>query len=267
MAMAERVIADKLCTNIFVRCYLPDSALARNAIQDVLIRLSRGSPRGEAIFRLRLLSAFTPDEEELRRREILESTLSDIVKLLDPLLFGPNAQEGFRSELGRLLRDGLNLWTPVQRSATAAEVDNDPIEDWGEYKDYDTAMTLTTDQAVHVPAQSDPIMSLFPRVSIGSDSICRGCALWSTQNTVVAANVEYNQLSRASAHGRAGIIRRGTEKRRPSLGSPSAGWGKAEDTSTSPKSPPRDLSFLGRTNGRKTARPRLGDSGGSHVGE
>jgi hypothetical protein len=268
MATAERVIADKLCTHVFVRCYLPGSDLARNAIQDVLTRLSRVSPRGEAIFRLRLLSAYTPEEGELRRKEILESTLAEIVRLLNPLLFGPNSQESFRSELSRLLRNGMNLWAPVQRSATAAEVDNDPVEDWSEHKDYETPMALTADQAFHVPAQSDPIMSLFPRVSIGSDDICKGYALWSTQATVVAANVEYNQpSSRASTYGRTGFTRRGTERRKLSLSSSSAGWGRPENMSTSPTSPSRDLSFLGRTNGRRMASQRLGESGGSHIGE
>jgi hypothetical protein len=64
----------------------------------------------------------------------------------------------------------------------SARVDNDPEQDWGKYRDYDTAMGPNMDQAAHVP--SNPIEPLFPQVSIGDDVVCQGYALWSDQNTV-----------------------------------------------------------------------------------
>ncbi|KAI9777387.1 MAG: hypothetical protein M1839_008900 [Geoglossum umbratile] len=64
MAVAEKVIANKLCADIFQQYYLPESPTAREAIDNELDRLYIDSPRGEAIFRRRLLSAYNPEDEE-----------------------------------------------------------------------------------------------------------------------------------------------------------------------------------------------------------
>jgi hypothetical protein len=89
----------------------------------------------------------------------------------------------------------MKLGRPVQRSAIKRMVENDPEVDWSEYREYDTAVVLTAEQASNVPAESDAIISLFPRMLIGDDVICPGYALWSSQNMIIAANIEYSQPS------------------------------------------------------------------------
>ncbi|KAI9854999.1 MAG: hypothetical protein M1813_000606, partial [Trichoglossum hirsutum] len=73
--------------------------------------------------------------------------------------------------LGQLLGEAVKL-RPVQRSVIKRVVENNPEPDWSEYKECDTA--VTAEQAPNVPAESDAIMSRFPRVFIGGIVICRG---------------------------------------------------------------------------------------------
>jgi hypothetical protein len=90
-AVAEKIIANKLCVNIFQQYYLPESPAAREAMDDVLERLYTDNPRGEAIFRRRLLSAYKPEDEEHQVAKVVESTQAEVVGFLDPLLVGLNA--------------------------------------------------------------------------------------------------------------------------------------------------------------------------------
>ncbi|KAI9858939.1 MAG: hypothetical protein M1813_007241 [Trichoglossum hirsutum] len=256
-AVAEKVIANKLYTDIFQQYYLPESPAARGAMDDVLDRLYMETPRGEAIFRRRLLSAYHPQEEEHQVMNVMESTLAEVVGILDPLLFSPDVRERFQSELGQLLVEAVNLWRPIQRSAMKGVVENDPEADWSEYKEYDTAVGLTAEQASNVPAESDAIMSLFPRVFIGADVICPGYALWSSQNTIVAANIEYSQsTSRNSVHGRVGssirggITRRGSDRRKLSLSGGGIG-----NLQTPPGSPLGNQSFSDHVRSRSLTIP------------
>jgi hypothetical protein len=234
MAAAEKVIACKLCSNIFQQYYLSGSGFARQAIDDVLKRLSNTSPHEEAIFRLRLLSAYKQEEQQ-HVTSVMAFTISEVVGILGPLL-ALNSRDGFQGEFDKLLQEAVKLWRPVQRSATSAVVDNDLEPDWGKHKDYDTAMGSNADQVVQVP--SNPIEPLFPRVSIGDDILCQGYALWSGQNTVVAAGIEYSQLkSPSSMHtrtgsGRVGLTKQGNDRRLSSSGSVSSRPG---DTPASPR--------------------------------
>ncbi|KAI9769838.1 MAG: hypothetical protein M1840_003832 [Geoglossum simile] len=239
-AVAEKIIANKLCINIFQQYYLPESPATREAMDDVLERLYTDNPRGEAIFRRRLLSAYKPEEEEYQVAKVMESTQAEVVGLLDPLLFGLNARESFRSEL-----------------------ENDPEPDWSEYKEYDTAVGLTAEQSLNIPAQSDAIMSLFPQVSMDDKVICPGYALWSSQNTVVAANIEYSQSNlRNSAYGRTGsirggTIRRGSDRRKPSLSGSSTVGGRMGDIPTPLGSPSGNQSFSEHAHSRSMTIPGL----------
>lgn len=250
MAAAEKVIACKLCSNVFQQYYLPDSVSARQAMDVVLGLLSQSSPREEAIFRLRLLSAYKHEQQE-HIRSVAASTLSDVIGILSPLLL-PKSINGFQSEFGVLLQEAFKLWAPVQRSAISAVVEDDLEQDWGKHKDYDTAMGLNADQVVRVP--SNPIELLFPRVSIGDDVVCQGYALWSGQDTVVAAGMEYSQLKSPNpthtrtSSGRGGTMRRSNDRRRPSSsGSVSSRPGD------SPTSPRNQQSFVDHINSRNMA--------------
>ncbi|KAH8812670.1 hypothetical protein F5884DRAFT_314917 [Xylogone sp. PMI_703] len=188
MAVAEKVMAEKLCEHIFVPFYLPAD---RIVLEEALNNLYEDSPREEAIFRMRLLSAFKPLEQQRRIETIVQSTLAEIVTLLEPLLFTPEMKDEFQSNLERLLYQAVQLWRFVQRSPQRATIENAPSQDWDSFKDYDTAIALQPDEAKHIPEQTEAILALFPQVSIGEELICPGYALWTAQSTVVASDIEY----------------------------------------------------------------------------
>jgi hypothetical protein len=218
MATVEKIIACKLCAHVFQQYYLPTSISARQAMDDVMDRLFEDNPHEEAIFRLRLLSAYKRDEHR-HLTGVVASVVSEVVDILGRLIV-PDSQNIFRLEFEKLLQEAIKLWGPVQRSAVRAFVDNDPEEDWTKYGDYDTPLGPNTDQAVSVP--SDPIQPLFPQVSIGDNVVCQGYALWSDQNAVIAAGVEYSQMRHPNKthartnSGNGGVIGRSNDRRRPS---------------------------------------------------
>jgi len=271
MATAEKIIASKVHTNIFQQYYLPESSAVREGIDEVLDKLYEANHRGEAIFRLRLLSAYKPEEEQRHVTSTVKTTVEEVVNILGPLLFTQNAREGFQSGLSELLQEAAKLWRHVQRNEERGFAEIEQNQEWDIYEDYDTAMRLSAEQEALIPDPPDAIMPLFPQVSIGDDVVFQGCALWSSQSTVVAANMEYNQSnSRNPAHARAGssirggIIRRGSDRRKLSLSG-----GRAEDMPTSPRTPSGNYSFLDHAQNRKLSLPgaRLGELGGSPGGK
>jgi hypothetical protein len=257
MATAEKVISCKLCSNIFKQYYLPENTFARQAMDEVLESLLEGSPRDEAIFRVRLLSAYK-GEQQKHLTNVVADTISEVVAILGPLL-APDSRDGFQSEFRRLLQEAVKLWGPLQRSAMRARVDDNVEKDWDweKYKDYDTAKGPNADQAAH--GLSYPLEPLFPRVSIGDDVICPGYALWSGQNVLVAAGIEYSQLKSSNpshtrtGSSRGGLARQGTgsdRRRQGSSGSASAG-GRPGDSPTSP----RTQSFADHASSRNMTSP------------
>ncbi|RFU28229.1 hypothetical protein B7463_g8102, partial [Scytalidium lignicola] len=263
MAVAEKVMAEKICDNIFVQFYLPAD---RKVMEEAMDNLYEDSPRDEAIFRMRLLSAFKPQEQQRQIESIIRFTITEIVSLLEPLLFTPDAKDRFQSRLEQLLWQAVKLWRSVQKSPQRAYVENMPDQDWDSYRDYDTAIELKPDQAVHVPDQTDTILSLFPQVSIGEEIICPGYALWSGQATVVAADIEYLQSaprnltnSRTSSF-RGGPSRWDTSRRKSSInGTMNTGNGP-EDPSMSPKAGIGSQTYLDHAISRRISLSRtMGD--------
>ncbi|KAL5349554.1 hypothetical protein ACLOAV_005849 [Pseudogymnoascus australis] len=200
MAAAEKIIAQKLCTNIFRQYYLPETLADRQAMDSVLERLFGVNSRDEAVFRLQLLAAYK-SEENRHVTSVVKSTIQEVVAVLG-LLISPDLQGDFQSKLGKLLQEAVKLWSPVQRSAVRACVDNEPEQDWDSFKDYDGLVDSTPDQMKQVLIAPNPIDSLFPRISIGDDIICQGYALWSSQNMVIAAGLDLG-TSKAYASAKA----------------------------------------------------------------
>ncbi|KFY67382.1 hypothetical protein V496_01573 [Pseudogymnoascus sp. VKM F-4515 (FW-2607)] len=256
MAAAEKIVAQKLCTNIFRQYYLPETLADRQAMDSVLERLLQANSRDEAIFRLRLLSAYK-SEENTHVTSVVKSTIQEVVTVLGPLI-SPDLQGDFQSKLGKLLQEAVKLWSPVQRSAVRAYVDNEPEHGWDSFKDYDGLMDSTSDQMKQAQIPQNPIDSLFPRISIGDNIICQGYALWSSQNMVVAAGLEYSLAkSPILAHGRlsssrAAVARQGSDRRRLSSSTSSAigdGW---TDTPAPPVAQRGHHSFSDHVTSRKT---------------
>jgi hypothetical protein len=252
MAMAEKIISKIYDSHIFRQYYLPES----DEVGKILNQLYKENPRKEAIFRLLLLGAIKPEAEQSRVTIIVKSATDKVVDLLGPLLFAPNAERDFRSEFEELLQDAVDLWRHVQRSPKRGLVKNKQDSSWGCYEDHDTALQLLPDQEVHVPDEPGAIMSLFPRVVVDNSRVCLGYALWSNQNTVVAADLELK--SRNSMNGMAGNSTGGIQRRRTRRFS-----GSGEDTPQSPRSPLGNLPALRHTQNRSISLPRRGEHNGT----
>ncbi|CZR52766.1 uncharacterized protein PAC_02643 [Phialocephala subalpina] len=252
MAMAEKIISKIYDSHIFRQYYLPES----DEVGKILNQLYKENPRKEAIFRLILLGAIKPEAEESRVTSIVKSATDKVVDLLGPLFFAPNAEREFRSEFEELLQDAVDLWRHVQRSPKRGLVKNKQDSSWGCYEDHDTALQLLPDQEVHVPDEPSAIMSLFPRVVVDNSRVCLGYALWSNQNTVVAADLELK--SRNSMNGMAGNSTGGIQRRRTRRFS-----GSGEDTPQSPRSPLGNLPALRHTQNRSISLPRRGEHNGT----
>ncbi|KAF8851520.1 hypothetical protein BDZ45DRAFT_679085, partial [Acephala macrosclerotiorum] len=238
MATAERIIADRLYTDIFRQYYLPHSTPARELIDDITKRLHKKNSYKEAVFRLQLLAAYELDEE-IFIASLIKITTGEVIKILDPLLCASGVREDFHCALMKLFEEAVSLWRVVQRSSSKAWVTNDPDsshynntqDDWEQNEEYDTAVGLTSEQMSLKPDEEEPLIPLFPQVSMGGVVVCSGCALWSDQNAVVAASIEFSQTSaRSTLQGR--MLRR-DDRRRLSSG---AQW-RVDDISKPPLSP------------------------------
>ncbi|OBT40501.1 hypothetical protein VE00_07872 [Pseudogymnoascus sp. WSF 3629] len=110
MAAAEKIIAQKLCTNIFRQYYLPETLADRQAMDSVLERLLRVNSRDEAIFRLQLLSAYK-NEENRHITSIVKSTIQEVVTVLGPLI-SPHLQGDFQVQTGQALAGSREALEP-----------------------------------------------------------------------------------------------------------------------------------------------------------
>jgi hypothetical protein len=270
-AAAEKIIADKICSKIFQQYYLPESAAARREIDAVLTRLYADSHRSEAIFRLRLLAAYKA-EEQSRVKMIIEAAVDDVVKLLDPLLFG--TREAFTTELEKLFREAAALWRPVQRSSergqaisVVSEPEPEQDWDWNVHDDYDNAVTIPLEDEVRIPDPPEALLCLFPQVTINSHPVCQGYALWSHQATSVLGSIEYTaSLPRSTLHTRTGafagrtFLTRQRDRRVSSMGPSAFGrrqlMGEATPTGLMPPLPVNS-SFLVRARDRRLSLPGM----------
>lgn len=252
-AAVQKIIASTLCTSIFKPYYLPEIPADRRQIDDVLERLGQSSPYEEAVFRLRLLSAYK-NEETAHIERIVRSAVAHVSKLVDPLLT-PATRKTFQSEIESLFKEAVDLWLPTRRSRTKVRVDNKPDFDWEFYEEYDTSIESDEEHKSYESIPDEPIDALFPRVYFGSTVLLEGYALWSCQKTVIAANIEQSKnrsqpirrRTNSSNHGGTGPD--DNRGRRPDLGNTTTPAGRQRDSRTSPKSPV--MSFSDHANSRK----------------
>jgi len=186
---------------------------------------------------------------------VVKFATADVLKVLDPLLYALGTREEFQTALSKLFEEAVKLWKTVQRSAKKASVTNNPeymhhnddqMSSWDLNEEYDTAVGLTNEQMSHIPDQPEPIMPLFPQVCIGKDMIYPGCALWSDQNTVVAACIEFEQTNMRTALQGRWVARKIGDRRRLS---------RSEEPSKPPLSPSAAYnSILERADSRSGGR-------------
>jgi hypothetical protein len=243
------MIAEKLCSRIFQQYYLPHSIADRHAIDEVLKRCYEDNPYKEALFRSQLLSAYQSDEQPFVE-SLVESTTGDLTRVIAPLLFTTGGREKFTTSVSKFFHTAIRLWKLVQKSDTRGRANNDPEEtalddgqkeSWEENEEYSSAVKLSAEQRARHLHPADHVMSLFPRILIGSELVYGGCALWSDQSVVVAASEE------SFAQGPGGITRRDSNRRRLSS-SGSIGGGSVVGVSSTRSSGKQ--SFSERANSR-----------------
>jgi hypothetical protein len=254
MAAAQKIIANELFMTIFKEYYLPESTTDRKLTDDILLRLGKDNCYEEAVFRLRLLSAYKVEEAD-HIKTAVRLAVAEVTKLLDPLLTPPS-RENFQSELEKLFKEAVKLWQATQKSRTKIWADNKLDEEWELYEEHDSAIDLNEKHKAYSDVQEEvPTDALFPRVYFGSEVIFEGYALWAHQRTVVAAAVELSKNRSQPARRRTNSSNYGGTSqddrgRRPNLSSAVTAAGRQEDSPTSPRSSGR--SFSDRVNSRKT---------------
>lgn len=198
MAVAQSIISHELCASIFRSYYLPRSHAERELIDDLLQKISSTNAHRGAIFRQAVLCAYEGSEAIEHEAKIVKSISNKISKILTPLLFTSENLQSFMIELQRFLQEAVQLWKIIQRCIQQGDVDGTPNVGWNADKDYDQKASFSTGQEISA-AHSFPILSMFPRMVVGDITIHPGCAVWSGQSMVVAANSEFFQ---PKPHGR-----------------------------------------------------------------
>ena len=223
MAAASSILANKLHTNIFKPCYIPESPAAGDEIRKLLLKHCGADVEKEAICRSLLLSAYPTGDEDEAIKKLLLSTRKEVVRLLRPFVIG--SWEGFQDELDAFFADAVGLWRPAQRSKVLVVASVDDADDWpwAEVREYDDE----TSPPEPVPlSQGFIVLNLFPRIFTPSDDavLHPGHVLWSDQRTVVAAKKEFRRCEADRIQRDLSYLTGGTqgrhERRRSGYGSP-----------------------------------------------
>ena len=222
-------------------------------MDDILGRLNQRNSYEEAVFRLRLISAYKNEETGYVKR-VVESAVEDVLKLVEPLLTLP-ARKTFQSEIEKLFKEAVNLWLPIQKSRVKISIDNKPDLAWRSYDEYDTAIERNEEHEKYEPFEAEATDALFPRILYGSTVLLEGYALFSDQSTVIAASFEHSKsksqpVRRRTNSSNYGVTGQGDNSgQRTNSANAATAAGRHGDSSTSPKSSVR--SFTDHVNSRK----------------
>lgn len=234
MVAAQAIIAARLSKIIFQHLYLSRWADS-NIVNEALQRLSSDQPRKEAILSILLRTAYAVEEDHLELQAI-DSVLSEVCCLLDPLLLLQPEKEGFRKELKTLLKRAAGVWSRARRSPVKIKAigEGDDV-DWDCCEEYDNLVELTPEQSVRVP-EPRPIMILFPRICSHAlaEPLHRGYALWTDQSLVIAGRSEVQE--QAMRVGDRGRPDGDNGRRRQSIHLPSGSTGSHRRTASSASS-------------------------------
>ncbi|KAJ9142724.1 hypothetical protein NKR23_g7001 [Pleurostoma richardsiae] len=188
VAMAEAVI----CRVMTLQIFKPYYTLDRPETEKELSKIARWSPRREALLRCQL-AASTSEDDCLTLADSAADEVAGLLKI--------DRNTSFYQGLRNNFRKGLDLWRQLQRSEVrvAASLADD-ADGWDEILDkqgyYDEPATLEADQERYRSKFINTLATLFPRISLGNEIVYRGTALWSTQNTVVLADMAHNGWDR-----------------------------------------------------------------------
>ncbi|KAK3347162.1 hypothetical protein B0T25DRAFT_295904 [Lasiosphaeria hispida] len=204
-AVAEFIIGKALTDHIFVDMYFrkPDLRHAVSTMLDYLeardsyaeaedSHAQSGYLRREPMVRIQLLAEAETDNEA--RLRVINSAKRDVCDSLDHLLPSSFTRDVFHGRLEELLAQAMDLWGPLQRSKFRASAEFAVTAQLDRQDDFYTEFGGPVEGE-----QAEPIILLFPQISIANEIICSAKALWSDQAIVVAAKEE---LEKARNHGK-----------------------------------------------------------------
>lgn len=189
MAAAMHTVADRLCNNFFIPCYVPESSEAGETLNEILGKQFETSERKERITRALLLSTYTPSDFDKAIKQVVQETADEVCKLLN--LIG-GGEDSFHKEIKALFYEAANVWKEAQFSTKMVEASTREDEtDWQWETLEDFTSPVGENQTQSTVEKVDPL-NLFPCVYVPETEhiVNSGCVLWTTQYTVIAAQQE-----------------------------------------------------------------------------
>ena len=250
MAACLHVLAYRLCCDFFKPCYIPESPMFGDAIQEILARQLLTDVGKERITRALLLSTYRPEEVDAAIEQAVDATSKEVLELLSPI----GGNEAFRKDVEALFREAAGVWKEVQHSRKAVEVSmmDDFKDDW-QWSHLDD---FTVAEIKGQPGlRKFDMLNLFPRMFVPEDQhiVNPGCVLWPHQNTVFAAEQELRECIaiRRSKGGLMGNVPGGSMRRDRRLSTLSDGRHGAMGPSPTSLKTEDKAPFLGPQRGSK----------------
>ncbi|MCJ1377893.1 hypothetical protein MMC17_000989 [Xylographa soralifera] len=254
MAACLHVLARRLSYDFFKPCYIPESPMFGEGIQEILNQQLLTDVGKERVTRALLLSTYGPEEVNAAIEQAVDATSREVLELLSPI----GGNEAFRKDVEALFREAAGVWKEVQRSRKAVEVsmidDFKNVWQWSHLDDF----TVVEIKGQPGPPKFD-MLNLFPRMFIPEDQhiVNSGYVLWPHQNTAFAAEQELREcmLMKRSRGGWMGNVPGGSMRRERRLSTRSDGRNGAIGSSpVSPKTEDKGP-FLGPQRGSKQGTP------------
>lgn len=189
MAAAMHIVADRLCTNFFRPCYLPEYTDAVDPMKEILGQQYITNKQRERIMRSLMLSMYNPNEIDEAIKQAVQDTSEDVCQLLSVI---GGSEEGFRKDIKSFFYEAANVWKEAQCSNKMVEASTtEDYEDW----QWDKLEEFTSAVGEAEPQSLLPrfeMLNLLPCIFVPetNHTVDHGCVLWPSQNTVIAAEQE-----------------------------------------------------------------------------
>ncbi|MCJ1462278.1 hypothetical protein MMC07_000878 [Pseudocyphellaria aurata] len=192
MAAAMHIVADRLCTNFFRPSYLPEYTDAGDPMKEILGQQYTNNKRRERMMRSLLLSTYSSKDIDEAIKQTVQDTSEDVCQLLS--LIGGSA-EGFQKDIKSFFSDAASVWKEAQCSNKMVEASTtEDYEDWqwDKLEDFTSAVGETEPQSTLPRFEA---LNLLPCIFVPEiqHTVDRGCVLWPSQNTVIAAEQEFTK--------------------------------------------------------------------------
>ncbi|KAI9774054.1 MAG: hypothetical protein M1840_005147 [Geoglossum simile] len=193
MITALHILSSLLCDIILTPSYIPESEFASRAMKEILDDQYHVDEKREKMVRGLILTVYGEEEVGQAGRRAVDSMIDKAKECLGDLT--PDI-EGFIGELRVLLEELVKIWKKAQKSQRMILASVESME--GEDGEWD-----------HLEEFGTPSVSLertntklFPRIFVPDDIIHSGTVVWSTQQALIGAQMEYEEFIEAQTRKR-----------------------------------------------------------------